>query len=356
MSKLTPNSIIQEIKKLGFKRPYKYFKTDSYLEILDIEGVEGPIEINRWRKPNGETVKSSARISVNQIGTVAAVFSGKPNYPIHFDRLFSAGGNSRSAIETLMALTPNFFYCYPLKTNPYTGQNENKLKHLMWCPNKSHELGKFSEIEYEQIITEIELGVDYEDIGFSNADSESEFESIAARTTHTQMQVALIELGNAMNLNSWVAKNDQSITVGDQKMCDLPGVINDLTEVEILYNKEIKNNANLIDCIWFSRDNRFIPAVFEVEHSTGVTSGLTRMSKFFESIPSLRTDFVVVAPNLLRNKVVTEINQEVFAKIKASYLPYSTLRELYGLIKRYPLSGKLNQAFLNPFLQDVVGK
>ena len=333
-----------------------YFKTDRYLEVIDIERVEGPIVFERWKKPGSGTVKSPARISVNQIGTVAAVFSGKPSYPIHFDRLFSAGGNSRSAIETLLALTPNFFYCYPMKTNPYTGLAEKKLKHLIWCPNKSHKLGEFSETEYDQIITEIELGIDYQDIGFSNAESESEFENIAARKTHTQMQVALVELGNAMNLNSWIAKNDQSITVGDQKISDLPSVIKDLTDVEILYNKDIKNNANLIDCIWFSRDHRYIPAVFEVEHSTGVTSGLTRMSKFYESIPSLRTDFVVVAPNLLRNKVVTEINQDVFSKIKANYLPYSTLRELYGLIKRYPLSGKLNQTFLHPFLQDVIGK
>lgn len=355
MKKITPHDIINQITSIGLNVAYKYFASQAFLEIVEIEGTEGPILINRWKNNLESTNKTDARISTNQIGTVAAVFSGRPNYPIHFDRLFSAGGNSRSALETLLALTPNFFYCYPKKTNPYTGQTEKKLKHLMWCPDKTHKLGEFAETEYDQTITEVELGVDYEEIGFANSESDTEFESISARKIHSQMQVALIEIGNAMNLNSWIAKNDQSITVGDKKMGELPGVINDLADINIFYNKEIKNNANLIDCIWVSKDSRYVPAVFEVEHSTGVTSGLTRMSKFYTSIPSLKTNFVVVASNLLRNKVVTEINQDIFQEIKANYLPYSTVRELYGLIKRFPLEGKINQLFLEPFLENVIG-
>lgn len=34
--------------------------------------------------------------------------------------------------------------------------------------------------------------------------------------------------------------------------------------------------ALLIDVVWF-RNARFTPAVIEIEHTTGVTSGLTRM-------------------------------------------------------------------------------
>lgn len=43
--------------------------------------------------------------------------------------------------------------------------------------------------------------------------------------------------------------------------------------------EEARVAANLIDCIWF-KNGKLMPAVMEVEQSTGVTSGLTRMKNF----------------------------------------------------------------------------
>jgi len=42
---------------------------------------------------------------------------------------------------------------------------------------------------------------------------------------------------------------------------------------------EASQAALMIDCIWF-KNGKLMPAVMEVEHSTGVTSGLTRMKNF----------------------------------------------------------------------------
>ena len=44
------------------------------------------------------------------------------------------------------------------------------------------------------------------------------------------------------------------------------------------------NAGLLIDCIWF-KNGRFMPAVMEVEHTTGVKSGLMRMLNYSRKLP-----------------------------------------------------------------------
>jgi type II restriction enzyme len=285
---------------------------------------------------------------------MALVCSNKPNYPLHIDRLFSAGGNTRSALETLLAYTPHFFICHPERVDAYSGEILRNLKHIMWCPDETHPLGQIVEKEYKQVITEVELGIDFDQITIGNFRPSDEFDDIEVKRTHTQMQIALIEIGRALNFRTWVAKNDRSIQVGDKTMGDMEGVIPSLESMTILHNPESKEVAKLIDCIWFTADGRRIPAGIEVEHSTGVTSGLTRMLKLRETIPAISTTFTIVAPNDLRNKVVAEANQTIFRELKARYMPYTTVRELYGLVQRYSLSNVVDHKFIYPFMEEVV--
>jgi type II restriction enzyme len=350
MPNLHVSDLINWIDQLGNIRSYKYYSQNTSIQINEIYKPEGPIKITRWKK---DGVKSQAAISTNQLGTVASVFSRKPNYPIHFDKLFSAGGNSRSALETLLALTPHFFICYPKKANPYSGKIENNQKHIMWVPGETHELGRIVTKEYNQVISEVEFNLDFGEIVLPDVGLSKEFDTIEAKKTHTQMQVALLKIGNALNFNTWIANNDRSIQIGGVRFGDLPGVISTLDDVSIFYNSESKKAASLVDCIWISGDKKYIPAIIEVEHSTGVTSGLTRMLKLRESIPAINTSFTIVASNDLRNKVVSESNQPAFSPLKARYMAYSTVRELYGLIQRYNLTNVIERTFIEPFMEKI---
>lgn len=354
MPKLKTADIVNALSQLGTKQAYSYPSGRGRIRVVEVTKPEGPIKFLRWGNQQSEASASSGSISVNQLATVASVFSGKPDYPIHFDRLFSAGGNSRAALEALLAHTPHFFICYPRKTNPYTGEAESDLKHLMWCPNDNHPLGEVREKQYDQIISEVEFGISYGDIHIESETLEKEFASIEAKKTHTQMQVALVEIGNALNFRTWIAKNDRSIAVGSAQLGKLEGVIQSLDEIQILYNAEIKQAASLIDCIWFSKDFKHIPAVIEVEHSTGVTSGMTRMLKLKQSMPSINANFTIVAPDALRNKVVSEANNAVFRPLNARFMPYSTARYLYGLMQRYNLTKVVNHTFVEPFMETIV--
>lgn len=224
----------------------------------------------------------------------------------------------------------------------------------MWRPNQTHPIGEIGYTEYNDIITEIELGIDFGVIQVSSADLGTEFDTIEAKTIHTQMQIALIEIGNALNFQTWIAKNDRSIPVRGTTLGQLPGVIQSLDDVPSFFTPEMKEAAALIDCIWVADNGKRISAIIEIEHSTGVTSGMTRMSKLHKVMYSLQAPFTVVAPNHLRNKVVTEANTSLFKAINTRYMPYSTVRELYGLIQRYTLKGVVDHNFVEPFMEKVV--
>lgn len=76
---------------------------------------------------------------------------------------------------------------------------------------------------------------------------------------------------------------------------------------------------SLIDAIWLEDKN--IPAAFEVENSTGVTSGLTRMLNLKQMLPPLSDmRFMIIAPDDLRDKVAREVNKPEFAELQALYI------------------------------------
>jgi type II restriction enzyme len=163
MLKLKTADLVNAISKLDRNRTYSYYSGNTNLQITEVIKPEGSINFIRWKSNQSKDSASKGIVNTAQLGTVASVFSGKPNYPIHLDRLFAAGGNSRSALETLLVLTPNFFICYPQRTNPYTGELENNLRHIMWCPDDSHPLGEIGVKEYDKIVLTVELSNNFGD-------------------------------------------------------------------------------------------------------------------------------------------------------------------------------------------------
>lgn len=354
MIKLTIDDLVRQIAQLGTQQVYGYVSGRTKLQVTNVTLPEGPISFIRWDSTNPNPIGTSGRISRNQLARIAVVCSNKPNFPLHVDRLFSAGGNSRSALETLLAYTPHFYICYPKRIDSYTGEIRTDLKHFIWRPSQAHELGQLVTTDCPDIITELEINLDFGHIGITPAMLGTEFDSIDAKRTHTQIQIALIEIGNALGFRTWIAKNDRHIPVGDNTLGNLPGVIPSLEDVKLFYDQEVKDAAALVDCIWFTQDLKRIPALIEIEHSTRVTSGMTRMNKFKEVAPSLLTKYTVVAPNYLRNKVVTEANQPLFRNLNARYMSYSTVRELFGLIQRYKLKNVVDHTFVYPFMEQIV--
>lgn len=317
-----------------------------------VQMPEGPITIKRY-DPNTEKIDDAKRetISTQMIARVAKAF--KPEHPINFDRVLGGSYNTRSVLEALIANTPQFYACYPGRIDSYTGEIEEGHKHVIWCPNDPHEQGRIEFKDTDMVISEgITLETTYDSLVIPDDEIDSSID-IESQRRHAYIQIALILIGIHLDYKIWVARNDWNITYKEKKVIELQNVIDDLSQMKIVksYSNAIKS-ALLIDCLWF-RNSRFLPAVMEVEHTTGVTSGLIRMKKFYDQIPPIQTRYVIVAKDEDRQKVTKEANLDQFRDLDARYFPYSAVEELLWLCQKRNISGVTDE-FLDCYMEKVV--
>lgn len=275
----------------------------------------------------------------------------RPDFPLDVDALFHGSGNTRSALEALLAYTPHFFLCYPGRTDAYTGEILEGVKHIMWCPDDEHPPGELAYKEYSGVVADLE--VQYSAINIETL--EAEFENIETKRTHTRMQIAIAEIGYKLGLKTWIARNDQNIQYGSGTLLDIPGVVSSLEDLVALPTAQIRDAASLIDAIWYNPENHSIPAIFEVEHSTGVMPGLVRMSRLVERYGMAKSaKFIIVAPDSLKKKVVDEINRDIFDPLDANFLPYTAVQHLYAIMQKYEnLPDYVSENFLFGFLESI---
>ena len=170
---------------------------------------------------------------------------------------------------------------------------------------------------------------------------------------HTQIQIALYLIGLQLGYRTWIAQNDSGIKYQDKPLIEQAGIVRTLQSENLVSPFDGAVNAGkFIDCIWF-KNGRLMPAVMEVEHSTGVTSGLTRMLNFYNKIPPIQTRYVIVAPDEDREHVVSEANKTIFQELDVRYFPYSAVEELFVICQRRKLHG-ITEEFLDCYMEPVV--
>ena len=113
--RMTAENIVDAINRLSKDKFYSYIKetTPTKIMIVDITRPEGPIRIKRFNPEEGQSPETAmiTSISANMIWRIANAIS--ENQPINFDRILGASYNTRSALEALIAYTPQFYYCFP---------------------------------------------------------------------------------------------------------------------------------------------------------------------------------------------------------------------------------------------------
>jgi type II restriction enzyme len=351
---ITAKDIVKAISRLPKNQAY-YYVNPSTRTILKIEGItlpEGPITIKRWDPEKGQTEKDAQEqsISTQMIWRIANAI--RDNVPVNFDRVLGGSYNTRSALEALMAHTTEFYVCWPGRIESISASTEVKRghKHLVWKPNQPHELGVIKETDTDIVISEIPgQEVVYDSLGLTSANEEGLDIEIARR--HAQIQIALIMIGQHLNYRTWVAKNDMGIIYKQKRLAELEGVIPSLSDNTLIspWHDAVKA-ALLIDVIWF-KNGRLMPAVIEVEHTTGVTSGLTRMKKFQDVTPPIMTRYVIAASDEDREKVMQEISHPQFKSLNAKFFPYSAIEELWALCERRKIQGVTDE-FLDSFMES----
>src|SRR5258706_10287820 len=287
--KLTATDIVRAINNLPKNQVYHYPNpaTKTIIEIADIVLPEGPIHIRRYNPNEGGTSSSAPleSISTQMIWRVANAFT--ENQPINLDRVLGASYNTRSALEALLAHTPQFYMSYPGRIENISSSFDVKKghKHLLWLPNQPHQTGAIETKDTDIVISEIpNQEVTYDALSVP-ADLLTGEIDIDVQRRHVQIQIALIMIGQHLGYRTWVANNDRGILYNQKRIGDMDSVLPSLKDNTVISNwDDAIRAALLIDNIWF-KNGKLMPAVMEVEHTTGVTSGLTRMKKLQDVMP-----------------------------------------------------------------------
>jgi len=356
---ITAANIVNEIDHLNKNVFYNYIdpKNRDVIKIVRVERPEGPIFIKRGNFLAGENVNDAKEVSIsaNMIWRVANAI--QEDMPINIDRILAASYNTRSVLESLLAHTSAFYITFPgrIESNISSSKIKTGHKHLIWRPKNPHKEGKLENFETSKVISEIPsqqaiyeaLTITPQFTGENNPVYDIEIER-----RHTQIQIALYFIGKQLGFRTWIAQNDKSIVYNNQKLGEMDGVIASLKDEQLLmsYQDAIKA-ALLIDCIWF-KNGKLMPAIMEVEHTTGINSGLSRMKNFKDKFPPFPTRYVIVAPDEDRKKVLHECNKEQFRDLNPLYFPYSSVEELYSLCQRRKIKG-VTEDFLDCFMEKT---
>lgn len=357
MRKVTGYNLVSAINQLPKNRDYNYLdaKNHGLIRIVDVKLPAGPIVIRRWRPDKGETFSSAKNVSIsaNMIWRIAnAFFEGKP---INFDRVLGGSYNTRSVLESLISYTPQFYQCTPGRILDVAGRitKERGHKHVVWLPDKPHKNGELAIEKMESCeISEIPTAdVVYDSLDFPEALVLPGMD-IEVKRRHLQIQIALYLIGKQLGYDTWIAQNDKGIKYRGKALVEYDGVLSSIEEKPLVGAFPGAAAAGrFIDCIWFDGE-KDIPAVMEVEHTTGVKSGLDRMKNFRDSIPKVTPRYVIVAPDEARELVFSEASKPMYKDMEIRYFPYSAVEELYVLCEHRHLRGVAKE-FLDCYMEQV---
>lgn len=358
MQRLTASNLVSFINQLPTNRVYNYVnpKNSNEILIIRVELPEGPIIVKVRNSKVNQSFETTPEKSISSQMLWRLANALQENQPINVERVFGSSYNTRSVLEALLAHTPQFYYCKPgriesinFKTTVRPGH-----KHLVWLPNTPHRLGVLTEKQLDNaVVSEIPIHqIFYDSLAIPDEIQNPELD-IDIQRRHAQIQFALYLIGRQLNYSIWIAQNDKGIVYKDKKFSEYEGVLSTLNDVQLMqaFGEAIKA-ALLIDCIWF-KNGSLMPAVMEIEHSTGVTSGLTRMKNFQDNFPPFPTRYVVVAADDERSKVISEANKEQFRSLDTRFLPYSSVEELFYLCQRRKLKG-ITEDFLDCFMEKTL--
>lgn len=93
-----------------------------------------------------------------------------------------------------------------------------------------------------------------------------------------------------------------------------------------------------VDVLWMERGGGNLVALFEVEHSTSIYSGLLRFNDVHLIAPDLRSRFSIVAKDVRRSLFVRQINRPTFQRSGlfdlCSFMRYENVFDWYERIKK----------------------
>lgn len=144
-------------------------------------------------------------------------------------------------------------------------------------------------------------------------------------TNHSEAEAILLKLGLILGYDTY--SPDKNKVAYGQKLEELIS----LDSIPQFSTPTLLDTIKNIDVIWF--EDEFPVYCFEIEHTTGVTTGLLRLYQTSQ----LRTKLFVVAPVDVLKKFEKEMNKMPFKKMKSRYIfrSYENLSRFCSLAENY---------------------
>lgn len=160
---------------------------------------------------------------------------------------------------------------------------------------------------------------------------------------HTKMQWYLIQLGDLHGYDVHVAINDQSREYDDETLganciddLVLPGISESVTRI-----------IEYVDVVWLEGDA--IVAMFEVESTTSIYSGILRMTDFATRVPNIAVDMYIVAEASKEDQVRQQMRRPTFETVldpvEHSTLQYLSFDEVADTYETVRDAGPLREVF-----------
>jgi hypothetical protein len=151
--------------------------------------------------------------------------------------------------------------------------------------------------------------------------------------SHEAAEAVLLMLGNVLGYDTYTP--DASKTYNSQKLADIAT----LEELPDFTNPKIMESVQNIDVVWLKEE--WPEYFFEVEHTTGVTSGLLRIYQ----VEKINAKFFIVGPQEVLRRYKREVEKAPFNRSKDKYRfrSYEELRDMYRAASHYR---KISDRFL----------
>lgn len=124
--------------------------------------------------------------------------------------------------------------------------------------------------------------------------------------SHSQIQTLIGAIGCSKGYDVWIPQSDRiklDWNLSQKFTCK--------TELPERYEK-IQSIITEIDIIWLQRGATEVKAMFEVEHSTTIYSGLLRFNDLHLTEPNLRPKFSIVSNEIRKALFLRQINRPTF--------------------------------------------
>lgn len=147
--------------------------------------------------------------------------------------------------------------------------------------------------------------------------------------SHSQIQTLVGAIGLVKGFDIWVPPIDRGKL--DWKIASKFDCVKDLPS---RYEK-VDGVIREVDIIWLKKGSSDLSAMFEVEHSTPIYSGLLRFNDLHLIDPQLKPKFSIVANDVRRSLFLRQINRPTFKRSGLSELcNFLDYKDVFGWFNR----------------------